>query len=1023
MFLSDISIKRPIMMSMFLAVFLLFGSLAYFGMPLNLFPTLDIPYITIQTVYPGAGPKEIETEVTKKIEDAVSSVAKIKTITSYSMENVSLVMIEFELGKNVDVANQEVKDKVDAVLNELPADAELPLIQKLNLQEEPIIDLVLSGDLPMTDLYDLADKSLKDRLSQIEGVARVDIRGGQKREIQIVLNNRTVYSNKINIAQLAQILAAQNLELPAGNFKKRTQEFSVRTNGKFKSLDEIAAQELPAGGTLKKLGDFAEIIDGNEEVRERTTYFNNQSGVQNDKVLMLSLVKSPSGNTVEIAQKVAEVLPDINSNLPAGVQLSLVNDKSVFIQSSVEDTMSNIFLGILFTGLVLLFFLHDIRSTIIVALAMPMSMISAFLFMQVSGFSLNIMSLMGLSTSVGVLVTNSVVVLENIFRHKQLGENKKMAASKGTAEIAVAVLASTMTNIAVFLPIAQMQSIVGQFFQEFALTVTYATIFSLIISFTLTPMLASIILHEGNGKKHPIGDKLESIFSKWEKLYQQSLNWILSNKKRSFTVIAIAFISFVASLPIAGKVGFEFAPMMDEGDINIEIELPQGHNLDQVARTVKIIENRLKAHPQILQSSTILGRINDMDVGTNLAIMKVKLVDASERDIKTTVMANRLIEEMSDIPNAIIRIAAVSSMDNGGQAPITFQLLGQEIETLESLKEKLIPELKNIPGLVNLNTSSRKGKPEVSIIPDRKKLTRAGISVYDLAITLRTGMTGLVTTKYKENGEEYDIRLMLEDKSVDDLEKIGNITIIGPNGRYTVNQLAEVKMVTGYNKILHYNKFKSIQFTGSTSPEIPLGEVVAEINKKIDELNLPSGYQIKWAGDAQMMQETMTDMLRTFIIAIFLTYMLLAAILESLTQPLLILGTVPLALIGVFSGLFITGKTMNMISMMAIIMLLGIVVNNAILLLDYTNELRKKGMKITEALIEACPTKLKPIIMSSIAIILGMLPMALGLGSAGSEVRQPMGIVAIGGLVISTLLSLWVIPVLYNLTMRESGRD
>ncbi|GAB4330689.1 MAG: efflux RND transporter permease subunit [Calditrichia bacterium] len=1023
MFLSDISIKRPIMMSMFLVVFLLFGSIAYFGMPLNLFPTLDIPFITIQTVYPGAGPKEIESEITKKIEDAVSSVSKIKTITSYSMESVSLVMIEFELGKDVDIANQEVKDKVDAIINEFPDDAEQPLIQKLNLQEEPIVDLILSGEIPMTELYDLADKRLKDRLSQIEGVARVDLRGGQKREIQVVLDNRTIFSNRLNLAQLTQILAAQNVEMPAGTFKKRSQELSVKTDAKFKTLEELANQEIPAAGGVKKLGELADIRDANEEVRERTTYFNNQTGVSNDRVMMLSLVKSPSGNTVEIARQVRELLPTINEELPAGVRLSLVNDSSVFIQSSVEDTLSNIFLGILFTGLVLLFFLHDVRSTIIVALAMPMSMISAFLFMQVSGFSLNIMSLTGLSTSVGVLVTNSVVVLENIFRHKQMGTNRKEAAAKGTAEIAVAVLASTMTNIAVFLPIAQMQSIVGQFFQEFALTVTYATIFSLIISFTLTPMLASLILPEGNGKKHKIGDRLEALFTSWEKAYGRLLNWVLKSKKRGLAVVAIAIISFLISLPVGGQVGFEFAPMMDEGDINIEVELPQGYNLEQTAQTVKTIESRLKQHKEILQSSTTLGRISDTDVGTNLAILKVKLVDASEREIKTTEMANQLIREMSDIPNAMIRIAAISSMDNGGQSPITFQLLGQDMNILEELKNQLEPKLKEVHGLVNLNTSSRSGKPEIAIIPDRKKLARAGLTAYDLAINLRVGMTGLVTTKYKEDGEEYDIRVMLEDASVDDPEKIGNIAIVGPNGRYTINQVAEVKQVTGYNKILHYNKYKSIRFTGSTSPDVPLGTVVEAINQKVAELNLPSGYKIEWAGDAKMMQETMVDMLRTFAIALILTYMLLAAILESLTQPLLILGTVPLALIGVFFGLFLTGKTMNMVSMMAIIMLLGIVVNNAILLLDYTNELRRKGKKITEALLEACPTKLKPIIMSSIAIILGMLPMALGLGSAGREVREPMGIVAIGGLIVSTVLSLLVIPVLYNLTMRESGRN
>jgi len=742
-----------------------------------------------------------------------------------------------------------------------------------------------------------------------------------------------------------------------------------------------------------------------------------QDGKQNE-VVLLSLIKSSDGNTVKMADEVQRVLPVIEQDLPEGCRLTTVMDKSVFIRSAVEDTLGNILLGILLTGLVLLFFLHDLRSTLIVATAMPYSIISTFLFLQLSDFSFNIMTLMGLSTAVGILVTNSVVVIENIFRHKEMGHNRREAADKGTSEIAVAVIASTLTNLVVFLPIASMSSLVGQFFKEFALTVTYATIFSLIASFTVTPMLASLILPDKEVKKHPLGIRLEKMFLSWENTYKRWLQVILKNKARSWSVVIVSMVLFVLSLFVARQVGFEFMPLLDEGDINIEVELPQGYNLQQTAALVNTLEGRLKKHPEVKQILTTLGSISDLDVGTNLAIMRVKLVDVAERQWSSNQMASRFIKELSDVPNALIRVSPVSSMGSG-QAPVQFYLLGQDVDKLENIKKQIVEKIKTIPGLENLNTSSRPGKPELTLVPDRKKIADAGLTVFDLAMTLRASVEGVVTTRYRESGNEYDIRLKLKERSVNSPEKIGALTVVSRTGRYQLGQLAEVRYTQGYSKILHKDKYKSIEFSAYNGPGHPLGDIVNEINRRTAQIDIPAGYKIDWGGNAKMMKDTAQDMLRTFIIAFLLTYMLLAAILESLTQPLLILGTVPLALIGVFLSLFITGQTMNTVSMMAIVMLLGIVVNNAILIMDYANILRRRGMGVKEALIEASPTKLKAIIMATVAIILGMAPMALGVGAAGVEFRQPMGIVSIGGLLVSGVLTLFVIPALYYLTTKE----
>jgi HAE1 family hydrophobic/amphiphilic exporter-1 len=1020
MSISDISIKRPIMMSMVLLVFVVFGVLAYFTLSLEMMPEVNIGYVTIRTIYPGTGPREMETQVTKKIEDAVATISKIDRMRSYSMDSVSLVLLVFEIGKDPDVAIQEAKEKIDAILNDLPEDAQTPIVEKFDIRAEPVLDILLTGKQSLTELYELADKWLKDRFSQVEGVAQVNLVGGQEREIRVELDNRVVFENAISLAQLSQILKIQNLDMPGGQFQQKSQEYAVRLKGQLDNLETMKKMEVPTAFGIKKLDDIANIRDASKEVRERTVYFDNLNKFRESSVVLMSIIKSPEGNTVDMVRGIRERVPEIEKDLPAGCQLSIVNDKSVFIESSVEDTLGNIYLGILLTGLVLLFFLHDLRSTIIVAVAMPFSIVSTFMLLQISGFSLNIMTLMGLSTSVGILVANSVVILENIFRHKQLGLDRKNSAMKGTSEIAVAVLASTLTNIVVFLPIASMSSLVGQFFKQFALTVTYATVFSLLISFTLTPMMASLILPEQDTKKHPVGQKLENLFHGWEVWYQKLLKVILANRWRSFLVVVGVVVLFFLSFISAARVGFEFMPQLDEGQIGMDIELPQGYNLEETAKFVNTIEERIQKHPEVKHILTRLGSLNEMDIGTNLARVLVKLVDRDKRDISNKEAANRFIKELADIPNARISVAAVSFEHGGGlTAPVQFYLMGQDVDRLESIKNQVVAKIKTTPGLVNLTTSSRAGKPEITLVPDREKLADVGLSVYELAITLRGAVEGIEATRYKEAGEEYDIRVVMNKDSVDTPEKVANIAVVSPKGVFRLSQLAQVNFSEGYSKILHNDKYKTIEFTANTAPGFVLGDVVNVVREKMSQIELPAGYKVQWGGDVKMMEEAMTDMLRTFIIAILLTYMLLAAMLESLTQPLMIMGTIPLALMGVFVAMDITGSTMNIISMLAIVMLVGIVVNNAVLIFDYTNILRKEGRGVKEALIEACPTKLKPIIMATVAIILGMIPMALGMGASGREIRQPMGIVSIGGLVASTLLILVAMPSIYYLTTRQ----
>lgn len=1020
MILVKTSINRPVMTTMGIFVFLIFGLLAYFNLNLDQMPDVEIPYVTVQTIYPGAGPKEIETLVTKRIEDVISTVSQIESMESYSLDGVSIIIIEFKLAKNVDVANQEVKDKVDQILNDLPGAAEKPIIQKVDIRAFPIIDVILSGDVDPRELYHIADKTLKDRFSQIQGVAKVDITGGQEREIRIVLDNKEIYQNLISMPQLLQILAAHNMKMPGGYFQIDDQEFTVRLDGEFESLDEISELQIPTPFGYKKLRQFAAVSDSGKDIRQRTIYFDAHKQFRNENVVRLGIVKSAEGNAVEVANFVKSALPEIKAALPAGTNLEIVNDHSVFIRSTVDDTMSNILLGVIFTSIVLFIFLTDIRSTIIVALSMPTSIISTFLLLQAFGLTLNMMTLMGLSVSVGVLVANSVVVLENVFRHKKMGKDNKRASYFGTTEVMVAVLAATMTNIVVFLPIANMSSMVGRFLRELALAASFATLFSLLFSFTLTPMLASLILPQKLtvGK---ISNWLNKLFKSWDDGYQRLLSKVLKNKMRSVTIIATAFILFILSTIIyMPNIGFEFMPNLDDGKIKVEVELPEGYNLYETANVLSVIENRLKRYPEVEHILTDLGKISDLNTGSNMARMDVQLVNEDQRDISLDGMISSFVYGLSDIPNANIVVDYGSGMGMGG-APIQFYLQGQDLDVLEKLKEKIVAECKDIPGLINFDNSSRAGKPEITLFPQREKLAEAGVTVQELAFTLRAAIAGLESTKYREEGEEYDITITLADNNVDTPEKVGNIPIVTQRGIvYRISQLADVDFTVGYTKILHRDKYTTIQFTGSPSPDVPLGDVTSEIENRLNNMDFPAGYKFSWGGNVKMMNEMIADMLFAFLLAILLTYMLLAAILESFLQPFFILLTIPLALIGVFASLYHLNISFAITSLMALIMLIGIVVNNAILMLDYTNQLvREEGIGVKDALIQACPTKLKPILMSTIAIILGMLPMALGIGDAGKEMRIPLGVVSIGGLFVSTFLTLFVIPSFYFITSRK----
>ena len=1013
--ISRMVVNRPIATSMFIIVFLIFGGMAYFNLALNQMPEVDIPYVTITTIYPGAGPKEVEVQVTKQIEDAIATVSNIKNLNSYSLENVSIIIIEFEMGEDINVKNLEIKDKVDGIINNLPQDIRKPIIQKIDISATPVVDIILKGNASPVELYDYADNVLKDRLSQVEGVANVTLLGGAEREIQLMLDNITAYENQISLAQLAQIIGSSNMDLPAGSFDLDGQRYSVKTKGEFTSIEQINDIEIPTAFGIKKFGQIGSVVDGTKRVDTRTIYNNVKTGVRDENIVLLSVIKAPDGNTVRVADAMYELLPLLQKEIPSNMAIEIITDRSTFIRGSVSDTVSNIIMGIVFTSLILLLFIGDLRATLIVVLAMPISIISTFWLLDLAGFTLNIMSLMGLSASIGVLVANSIVVIENIFRHKDLGLNKKDAAVVGMQEVMFAVIASTVTTFVVFVPLATMKSIFGSFLAEFAFTVVFATAFSLIVSFTVTPMLAGLILPK-RVKLTKFSKFVQGVLNSLASGYKKILATVLRRARNSIiSTVAVIAVMIIVLIICSPYLNFELMPEQDQGYISINVELPEGYSLDQTGRKTYEIESRLSKYPEVETITTTLGQTSRTNQATSLAQMMIKLVHISERDRRVQDLVSVFIEEISDIPNAKIVVAASAGDDRGGPpGGIEFSLLGNNLDTLEKYKAIIVDRLKDVPGMINFDNTSRQGAPEITIRPNRDRIAEVGLTVAEIGISVRAAIEGLIVNQYREDGREYDITVTLSDISYNTPEKLGNIAITTARGQtYRLAQLADIEFTRGFTQILRKSKTPSITFNGNAGKGYVIGQIQNEVEARLTEIKLPEGYRIDWGGSSKMMQETMSELLIAIILALVLTYMLLAILLESLVQPVIILFTVPLAIIGTVIAMVMAGKSLSLIAILAMIMLIGLVTNNAILILDYANQLvRDRGMSRREALIVSAPVKLRPILMMTAAIILGMLPMAMGWGDQGAEIRQPMGIVQIGGLLTSTILCLFIVPAL-----------
>jgi hydrophobic/amphiphilic exporter-1 (mainly G- bacteria), HAE1 family len=1025
--LIELSVKRPVLTVMVVTVLVVMGIFSYTRLSIDLIPKIDIPVITITTIYEGAGPKEVESQITAKIEDEVASVSNVKSISSTSIENVSVVVVEFVVGTDVDMSAIEVKDKVDAILNSLPEGVDRPKVVKYDINAQPIVNLSLSADRPLNEIYDIADNEVRDRLNRIDGLASIEVIGGLKREIQVNVNKEALIRYGLSITDIENVIAAENRNVPAGRLTQDRSEYTLRVQGEFSSVAELTAATIatPKGGTVT-IGDIARVEDSFKERRDSAT-FNGKPSVG------ILISKRSDANTVSVATGVYKAISELDKTLPEGYEISLARDNARYIVRSVKDVVNNIIIGILITALLLYIFLHDFRFTIIASLTIPASIIATFILIYAADFTLNLLTLMALGISIGTLVTNSLLVLENIDRYIAMGEVPDAAAVKGASEIALAVAASALTNIVVFTPIAYMQGIVGQFFKQFGLTVVFATVVSLFISFTLTPMLAAKFLgpkkDTGKGKLSKLGqlryvrkyrEFIAKFFAKWEEMfvkvtdgYKTALLWALDNgKKVAIATVAIFLLSFV----LLAMVGGEFFPYTDRGYVNIAVTMPAQSTIEDTEDVMSRISDIVKAHPEVV---SVLSTVGGETTGVNEGTLVAKLVPLADRDMTGKEFVNIIRPEFASIPSAKIVVGEDQTGGGGSEADITVEVSGPDLETLRKLSGEMLAFMDSTNGLVDVDTSEEEPKPELRFIPDRYRIASLGITTRSVYTALRTSFEGEVPSVFRDKGEEYDIRVRLAGVSRQDKDSFSEVMIATPSGIVPASRLGDVVSAEGESQIKRKNRTRLIEVTANIGSGT-LSEYENMITAKRDKMDIPNGYNVALGGDSESKAEAFGSLFQALFMAIVLTYIILAAMLESYIHPITIMTTLPLGLVGVAMGLFIGKQTINMLSLMTVVMLVGVVVNNAILLLDYTNVLRDEGKHRREALVEASYTRFRPIAMMNLAIALAIVPQVLGNAEAGMQ--KTMGVATIGGILISTVFTLFLIPLIYEYSDRFTKR-
>ncbi len=1006
MFLSDLSVKKPVVATMITLALVFFGIIGYQRVGIDLYPQVDFPMVTITTTLFGAAPEVMDTDVTDPIEEQVNTIEGVKHISSTSGYGFSQIVVEFELYRDIDSAVQDVRAKVDVAKRRLPTDIDPPIIDKLDINARPILWLALTGSQPSQKLGILADEVVKPQLESIKGVGSIMLGGYAKREIRIWLDGKRLEAHRLTSADVSRALATKNIELPGGIVESVDREFTVRSLGELRSIDEFNNLIITyQNGAPIRLRDLGWAEDGTEPLRS-IARFNRIPAVG------LGVIPRSGANVVEVARGVKKKLGDIKKTLPQGVEIQISTDVSKFIEEAIGDVGYDVMFGGLLAAAIMFIFLLSLRSTMITAISIPTSLIASFGIMYYLGFTRNYMTMLALSMMVGVVVDNTIIVLENVYRHMEEGATPMTAAREGSGEIAFAAMAGTFAIAAVFIPVAFMGGMIGRFFYQFGVTVAASVIASLLIALILIPMLCSRFLRveRRDGKVHQFFDRS---YSRLEDRYRRALAFSLRHRG---LVVSVAILIFLGSLIILLNLKREFVPKSDEGRFIARIETPTGSTIHYTDERLRRVEELVLSLPETDSVFSAVGIGERKEVNKGFVVVNLK--DRKERRRSQQEIMGEMRRRLKGIPGFKAYVEDVSPVATGGRrgAPLQLDIKGPDMFKLERVSNQIVEEMMRSPGVIDVSSDLELTKPEVRVLIDRNRAADVGVDIREISATIQQLIGGQEVSKFKdvERAKRYDVRMRLIRDQRMNPQNISEIAIRTPKGGLIkLAQVVRVEEGIGPNLINRKDRQRSATIYADTTKEKSLGEAIAEIEALAQRL-LPAGYSYGFTGQAEAFKESFQYLLVGLLQAIVIIYMVLAMQFNSFLHPFTIMLALPLSTVGAFGALYLTGDTISIVSMIGMITLAALVVKNSIILVDYTNLLREKGMERNEAVLKAAPIRLRPILMTAVTTMLGVLPVALGY-SAGGEVRAGMGRATFGGMFASTLLTLFVVPVAYTL--------
>jgi len=1011
--IADISIKQPVFITMIIVALVVLGGLSYTRLGVDLMPDISLPIVAVTVANPGVGPEEMESQVVKPIEDVLSTINGLEKLGSTSAEGVAIITAQFVLEKDPQVAATEVREKVAAIRNTLPREIIEPIINKFDPTAAPIVSFAVqskSGRLSLPDVRSFVEDKIQPLIQQVDGVGAVDIIGGLEREIHVEANLGKMNAQNISIAQVNQAIRGENLNLPAGRVTEKSQDFLVRTKAEFRSLEEMLGIVVTnVGGNPVYLKDIAAVKDAFKT--KRTI-----SRINGEECISLVVQKQSGTNTVKVADQVHTAIGRVQAANP-DLDIRTSTDSSVMIKQSRDEVIRSLILGIFFAGLVVLFSFGDLRNTLITVAGLPVCIIAAFAVMSVLGYTVNIITLLALSLSVGLLIDDAIVVRENIFRHmEKLHKDPRQAASDGTSEVGLAVTATTMTIVAVFLPVAFTTGIAGKFFRQFGVTVAAAVLISLFEAFTFAPMLSAHFFKkvERNGRK-TLSSRFQNLVSLfYEKLggnYRPLLRWALKHRK---TMIAGTTVVFLLSAYLFTILGTGSFPHGERPEFNLQIQTSSGSSLEQTDKIVRSIEDILHQQPEVGDVATVVG---STDGSSDVASINVKL---KVPDKEARGYQDKLRPRLAGIPGASITFQEATSMGGAAfasmqQLPIQINLKGTDLASLSKASEDVKLALQKINGLVDVNSDNRPAKPEIQIQVDRARASRLGAGTFQVASLMRSFIDGDATSKYREADKLIDIRVRASEDVRSDLDRLGHVFLpIMRGGSITLDQVGRLQTLNGPTQIRRANRTRQIVIGANILRGRALNELTQKVNDALAGISFPSDVRYEFGGQVEQTRKMFASLMLALVLAVVFVYMVLASQFGSFVQPFIIMLALPLSIIGAVLGLLLANKLFDMVAFIGLIMLMGLVTKNSILLVDYTNVLRKRGLRRFEAIVEAGSTRLRPILMTTMAMILGMIPVAVGFGTS-SSFRAPIGYTIIGGLISSTVLTLVVVPVVYSI--------